>query len=369
MADILGLIDRIYESVADGSRWQVFLADFAQAVHARGVSLALQGLKRHSLAFSCFHGWRDAEIRLYTEKYAAEDPWQIGTLLLPENTVGADEILCPRKEMEASKAFREFYAPLDYVHGMGGIILVTPMGQSAIAALRGSSLGPFNESELAILRALMPHLRRAALLRGDIDSMRARCAALSNHLDRYPHPLLLADSECRVLHANAAAIELGQLHDGLRLDAGRLSFGRPQTDRRFCEAVYAVACGRDSSLQRMEVARPSGKPPLRVLLMPAPEQQTFGFSSPAVTVLVIDAGIGWNPDVYVLSELFSLTPSEARVAARLLLGEDLKEAAAALGVGMETVRTHVKRVMAKTSTRRQGELISMLLRAVPFRRL
>jgi DNA-binding CsgD family transcriptional regulator len=33
---------------------------------------------------------------------------------------------------------------------------------------------------------------------------------------------------------------------------------------------------------------------------------------------------------------------------------------------IDTVRTHVKRILSKTSTTRQGELISLVLRTAPF---
>jgi DNA-binding CsgD family transcriptional regulator len=62
-----------------------------------------------------------------------------------------------------------------------------------------------------------------------------------------------------------------------------------------------------------------------------------------------------------LCELHGLTPAEARLAAALVRGFSLEEAAAELVISRNTARTHLKRVFAKTGTCRQGELISLLL--------
>jgi DNA-binding CsgD family transcriptional regulator len=40
----------------------------------------------------------------------------------------------------------------------------------------------------------------------------------------------------------------------------------------------------------------------------------------------------------------------------------LEEAAAALGVKVSTVRSHLAKLMIKTGTRRQGQLVALLVR-------
>ena len=62
----------------------------------------------------------------------------------------------------------------------------------------------------------------------------------------------------------------------------------------------------------------------------------------------------------LLHALFGLTPAEARVASALAAGQDLEGIRAALGVGRETVRTHLRRIYEKTDTRRQAELVRLL---------
>jgi DNA-binding CsgD family transcriptional regulator len=59
-----------------------------------------------------------------------------------------------------------------------------------------------------------------------------------------------------------------------------------------------------------------------------------------------------------------LTEAEARAAQRLAAGGSLAEAAFGLGVTVNTLKTHLKRVYEKLEVRRQSELVFLLSRLV-----
>jgi DNA-binding CsgD family transcriptional regulator len=62
-----------------------------------------------------------------------------------------------------------------------------------------------------------------------------------------------------------------------------------------------------------------------------------------------------------LRKCYDLTHVEARIAPELAHGETITEIARRLGVKANTVRWHVKQILAKTGTRRQAELVRLLL--------
>lgn len=64
--------------------------------------------------------------------------------------------------------------------------------------------------------------------------------------------------------------------------------------------------------------------------------------------------LGATPDI---PDSWQLTPSEARVVTHLAAGRSVTEIARVLGVGRETVRTLLKRAMAKAGVHRQVELV------------
>ena len=69
------------------------------------------------------------------------------------------------------------------------------------------------------------------------------------------------------------------------------------------------------------------------------------------------------PDPELLQALFDLTPTEALVAAGLAQGMDSTELAHDMGVQANTVQSHVKRVLLKSGTHRQSQLVSLILRS------
>jgi len=60
-----------------------------------------------------------------------------------------------------------------------------------------------------------------------------------------------------------------------------------------------------------------------------------------------------------------LTPAEAAVAVEVLEADGLQAAAGRLGISLATARTHLAHVFDKTRTRRQSELVRLLLQSRP----
>lgn len=366
---VLKLIELIYRSVTNAACWQVFLDTFVRAVGAQRAAVHLRDTNGADFVVVCWSGWSDEDVRLYFESYAAHDPFHIRSGRWPEGVVGSHLDLCSKAELESSLAFREFYAPRDCINGMGGTILLTAAGQSLITAMRGAKEGPFEEHEQRILRFLMPHLKQAAILHGERASLRSQLSTFTSHLDRYPHALVLTDAQSRILYANSAAHQIAARKDGLVMEQGRLSPTSRRQDDEFRQALSKTASDRKANLLRMEITRPSGRKPFRLMLMPAEDSQAIplGVSQPTVTILIVDSDAQAEPDLAVLQEMFALTPAEARVVGRLVLGRSVDQIAREWSCSIETVRTHLKHVLSKTETRRQAELISLVLRTAPFR--
>jgi DNA-binding CsgD family transcriptional regulator len=68
-----------------------------------------------------------------------------------------------------------------------------------------------------------------------------------------------------------------------------------------------------------------------------------------------------------LRDLFGLTRTEGLVAAALAQGHALDDIAAGMDIGVATVRSHLKRILAKTGTHRQAEAVALMARSVGTR--
>jgi DNA-binding CsgD family transcriptional regulator len=81
-----------------------------------------------------------------------------------------------------------------------------------------------------------------------------------------------------------------------------------------------------------------------------------------VMVIVIDPELSMAPPIEALKALYGLTEAEARLTSGLLHGERLEDYGAGAGISINTARTHLKSVFAKTDTDRQAELMRLLSR-------
>ena len=84
------------------------------------------------------------------------------------------------------------------------------------------------------------------------------------------------------------------------------------------------------------------------------------FSGAEWLVILIPVEKAGAVSLDLLEGLFDLTTAEAKVANGILSGRSLDDIAAASGLSKETARTQLKGVFAKTATKRQAELVSLL---------
>jgi DNA-binding CsgD family transcriptional regulator len=95
-----------------------------------------------------------------------------------------------------------------------------------------------------------------------------------------------------------------------------------------------------------------------------PARDAIGGPTPAAIVFLRDPERSIAPEMAALQGLFGLTPAEAIVARQLVSGRSVGEIAARHRLSLNTVRTHLKNIFAKTGVRRQTELVTLVLRSV-----
>lgn len=113
----------------------------------------------------------------------------------------------------------------------------------------------------------------------------------------------------------------------------------------------------------MALARPSLRQPLALVVSPlAPAAFADAPGGAAALLFVADPETRPVANEGLLMSLYGLTAAEAALTTRLLEGLDLGEVAASLRIAMSTARFHLARILAKTGTRRQAELLRLILR-------
>jgi DNA-binding CsgD family transcriptional regulator len=89
-----------------------------------------------------------------------------------------------------------------------------------------------------------------------------------------------------------------------------------------------------------------------------------------VFLLIVDPTAKQRTGLDLLAQSYRLTPSEARLAEAMLAGGGLRQAADLAGMTYETARWYLKLLFQKTGTRRQAELVALLIAetVAPLRR-
>jgi DNA-binding CsgD family transcriptional regulator len=114
----------------------------------------------------------------------------------------------------------------------------------------------------------------------------------------------------------------------------------------------------------MRALRSSGKRPYGFLVAPLSLRDCDPARAalrPVVCVVIADPDRVRTLPVEGLQDAFDLTEAEGRLASRLAAGEGLRSAAQSLGITYGTARARLAEIFQKTETRRQGELINLLL--------
>lgn len=160
---------------------------------------------------------------------------------------------------------------------------------------------------------------------------------------------------------NPAAERMLKTKDGLVDGGARLS--RPLL---LLEEIARRSTARGHERGILSIERPSGKAPFLVGVERAElERPPILPMEPRVVVLVDDPEIKTELCARTVSRLYGLTKAETATVLGVVAGRTTKEIAIRHKVTVGTVRTHLKRLMSKTHTGRQADLLRLFARPGP----
>jgi DNA-binding CsgD family transcriptional regulator len=179
---------------------------------------------------------------------------------------------------------------------------------------------------------------------------------------------MLVASEGHPQLANRAAMAILEKRDGISLATTGLVAERASDTRLLRQLLH-------EAIRAPEQGEPDGSPitlprkashtALIVRVVPGPGLDCWpGTENRAALLTLYDEDKGLQIDEKLLCKLYGLTRGEAALAAILVQGKSIEEAAAELFISPHTARTHLKRIFMKTDTHRQTELMVRIFSAV-----
>jgi DNA-binding CsgD family transcriptional regulator len=192
--------------------------------------------------------------------------------------------------------------------------------------------------------------------------------ALTYGLELVRNGAMLVAAEGRPQLANRAALAILEKKDGLALSVSGLVADRASDTRLLQHLLHeAITSPERGEPQGSPVTLPRkvAQSSLIVRVIPGPGLGCWpGTDDRSALMMLYDQDLGLEVDESVLVKLYGLTRGEASLAAQLLRGKSIEEAAEALFISPHTARTHLKRIFMKTDTHRQTELVVRIFSSV-----
>jgi DNA-binding CsgD family transcriptional regulator len=364
-SEVLSLIELIYDTVTDGSCWPIVLDRIAEAVNCEEItilpSFSNPGVPNLS-----------SRVRMLPKELAlCRDNFQSAEILsepckapFPTGSIRYSYRVAPEAHFGVSAMCSDCGLPHGICCRFG---LRMPLSHQPVAHLtcvRRSQSGHFGDADGLAFKTLMPHLQRAFRLYLNCEQAKSNALELKLVLDTFDRAVFGLNRNGMVVLSNRNADAIVEKADGLKLDRGRLVAKQSPDD---CElqshiARFVALSNREGTAQSVSIhlSRDFESLPLQLTIT------RFQSAMPnngqlAALVFVSDPSQKPQSCSTLLRQLYGLSPTECRLADLLHQGLEVREAAGRLKTTLETTRFHLKRVLAKTGTRRQTELMRLML--------
>jgi DNA-binding CsgD family transcriptional regulator len=347
-------IDRIYECSFVPELWPGVLDELAEITDARGGLLF--SARDKVLNWTASASLNDIFRSYVMDGWFARCTRRVCLMGQSEPAFFVEHDFWTADQIDSNPIYRDFFRP----HGLGwsaGTGLRMPTGDNIVFSVeREFSRGPIEKERVNHLNELRPHLARSAFVTARLGLQRAKGAGET--LTLMGLPALLLDEGGAVLEANHL---IEALSDHVQWRArDRIAL----TDNRANELLWASLAALDSSpglpVRSFPLRDGDNTATMVVHIIPIRRSAHDIFTRSYALLVVTPVAAPRAAPIELMRSLFDLTPSEARVARGLAIGETLEEIAATGGVAISTVRSQLRVVMEKTGCTRQAEVVALL---------
>ena len=361
---VSSLIGDIYDALVDQTLWIGALDKAAQFVGAQAGVLLWQNPASVSVDLIHASGIEPHYVDLYVERYAKLDPTTAPMFQLETDDVASPTDLLPHGEFANSIIYREWLEPQGFVDLLQASLDKSPTDFARLFFLRKSESGMVDGSMRERLRLIVPHIRRAVLVGQMVDRAAAEAATFGNALDGIGAGLFFVDAGGRIVHANTSGQDM--LAQGVlaRGSSGKLASYDTSAVQGLDE-IFGITESGDADEPRGGAvpltARDGEHYVAHVLPLTAGSRRQAGTSSEAIAAIFVKkAALDMPSPQDIMAKFYKLTPTELRVLFAIVQVGGVPDVAQSMGISPSTVKTHLRRLFAKTGTDRQADLVKLV---------
>jgi DNA-binding CsgD family transcriptional regulator/PAS domain-containing protein len=366
---ILSVVEALYDAAVDETLWPKAMGQIVEITQSHAATFCvIDGSERPRLPVFMTFNFEQRFIDEYLAGMVLHDPTVQYIIAHPDTRIVHDAEFISEREKDKHFYYDWHGRFSDTRHRLAGMVNPATNVQSGVTLHRTRKVGDFEAGHIERFRFLYRHLERAVRIGFQLGTLGTMQRMSYELLDANPLAIFVLDDKRYVVFANRAAQTLAAADEGIVLSPQGLSLTMQEDNSKLQALIAQAARGPDRTGcgGAMQALRRSGRRPYSVLVSPLSRTAlNVTAMQPSVCVIVADSDSDIQLPEDMLRALYGMTRAEARLAARLAAGEDLQSAAVNLGIGYPTARTQLSAVFRKTDTRRQGELVKVLLSSVP----
>jgi DNA-binding CsgD family transcriptional regulator len=353
------ILDLIYDAAADEVLWRSVLTEIADLTRSQGGILFGQSLTASRVYFD-FNGRLDPECNQIYQDRHMQNVWSESMEHQPVGRVVFSDDVADLSELKKTAFHDEVLRPQDVDHNAMVALAAKKDFRAAFNICRTSRQGPFGVDEKKLISWLVPHLKRSIALGFRLDSYQLMQGTAFSVLEQLSDGVIVLDRRSKTLFANASARTF-ERQGLLRLSGSVAAYLQPHAQRLAALIKSAMEGSLGGSM-----SMPGAAGQHLIVTVSSLRQRDIGrfsdvsIKDAAVLIFVIDPMARGRVSPNLMMETYGLTSAEARVAMASSSGKTVDETAAALGLSPNTIKTHLRRVFAKTATSRQAELARLV---------
>ena len=365
--DLPQLLHRIYETRP--GHWEPLLDEIKQFLGASAIALISHDFEYNLGSVLFARGYNQEYIHSSALTDVRQNVWLAQQRVYRRpGTIHISEHLVPEHQLLRTRFYTEWLQPQQLHHRLCAVLSREQAVAVFLEVIRPREWAAFDCHDVERCRSLLPPLQCALLTYRRIAALEVEKEVAFRALDQLPWGVIFVDEHRNQLATNRHAQEILKAGDGLSIRGHNLRAELPDETARL-ERLLSSALDRsgEEGARTLSITRSSGAPPLNVVVMPLQiKTAAFGMRGPIAAIFIIDPDTSLDSaNQQLLRELYSLTAVEARLTGWLLRGKPVDEAAAAMGITVNTARAYLKRIYHKTGVRRQPELVRRLLLGLP----
>jgi DNA-binding CsgD family transcriptional regulator/PAS domain-containing protein len=359
------LLPEIYRSCGEFDRWQLVLDQMCDGLGTKNA--AAQLFRRNGSQLQQQWCARDT----YSMARAAQHDIWVNNDENPRLSLGIAEPLVSRvvtdreRFAHGSPALLDLQKRLAQVGLRGGTGIIVDLGQSHYFSLilHRSLDDPetADRNDAALLEALAPHLREACAIAMKLEAARHGHAMIASVVDQLRVGALICTPTGKVEWCNRSSEKMIERSTAITLSNGMLRCSRTTDQAILTQLLADARCSSSPTAASIGSAQAEA---MQIIAMPPMSgplaRQDWSHQNDAISLVLLDQSHQPNFSIEATVALFGLTPAEARLAIALCQGASVADYARARGISVGTARVQLKQALAKTDSRRQGELIGKL---------